>query len=89
MPFIPAGRDRLGFGAKNFIPFNDAQWTTSQQGYGIALRSRGVTAYYDASSFDPLAGPGLDKIKALFQLTGKSLWLVVAAPSYNELPSAK
>jgi hypothetical protein len=83
---IPAGRDRQGWGADWFIPFNDAQWTTPEQGYGIALRARGLTAYFDTSSVDPLGLP-LPEVKALFQLTGTSIWMVIIARSFNEWPS--
>ena len=82
---IPAGRDRRGWGGKWFIPLNDAQWTTSEQGYGIALRARGLTAFFDMSSVDPLGMTPLAGVKALLQLTGRSIWLVLAAPTVNEI----
>jgi hypothetical protein len=91
LPLIPAGRDRQGFGANWFIPFNDAQWTTSGQGYGIGLRSRGPTYYVDLSGYDPLAEapapgqPDLRKVKALLQLTGHSVWLVRVARTMKEV----
>src|SRR4029077_12069346 len=95
LPFIRAGEDRQGYGAINFIPFNDAQWTTSEQGYAIARRSRGLNRYYDASSMDPLdhLGPGtnsaadnqirrgLAAARTLFQLTGSTVWYVATAPT--------
>lgn len=86
---IPAGTDRRGWGANSFIPLNDAQWTTSGQGYGIALKSQGLTAYLDRSSQDPLAGTPLAGLKAGLKLTGSSMWLVLAAASVNDLPSGK
>jgi hypothetical protein len=76
---IPAGRDRQGFGSTWFIAFNDAQWTTSGQGYGIALTSKGRTVYVDLSGADPLSGdPVLVKLKTALKLTGHSVWYVRA-----------
>jgi len=86
---IPAGEDRQGWGSEWFIPFNDAQWTTSGQGYGIALKARGLTAYYDTSSQDPLGMTPLAGVKALLQLTGSSVWMVLAARSLSEFPILK
>jgi hypothetical protein len=91
LPLIPAGRDRQGFGADYFIPFNDAQWTTSGQGYGIALRAKGPTYYLDISGYDPLSEapapgqPDLRKVKALLQLTGHSTWLVRVGRTAKEV----
>lgn len=81
---IPAGRDRRGWGSEWFVPFNDAQWTTSGQGYGIALRASGPTTYYDMSSVDPLSLP-LPELRQAFQLTGRSLWFVAVTTSFDEL----
>lgn len=100
LPFIPADPERPGHernDASKFIPFNDAQWTTSGQGYGIALKTRGVTAYSDFSSEDPLADvTGLSKeearflgnVKQLFQLTGSSVWTVVSGRTLKEIMDA-
>jgi hypothetical protein len=85
---IPAGRGQRGWGAEWFIPFNDAQWTTPEQGYGLALRSRGLTTYVDTSSLDPLGLP-LPEVKAAFKLTGWSVWVVNAAPTSKELQAIK
>jgi hypothetical protein len=82
---IPAELERRGWGYDWFIPFNDAQWTRPGQGYGIALKARGVTMYFDMSSVDPLGLP-LPGVKALFQLTGSSYWFVIVAHSRDEFP---
>ena len=81
---IPA-RGRIGWGAEWFIPFNDAQWTTPDQGYGIALRAQGLTSYFDISSLDPLAGGPLSSVKAAFQLNGGAIWTVLAAPTLQAI----
>ena len=86
VPLVPAGRDRQGFGSNYFISFNDAQWTTSGQGYGIALRAKGPTSYWDFSGLDPLSeAPALRKLKAAFQLTGHSTWYVLAGHTRKDL----
>lgn len=68
---------RTGHGARHFLPFNDAQWTTPGQGYGIGLRRVGPTTYTDDESVDPLTGdPKLLAIKQAFMLTGRSSWTI-------------
>ena len=86
---ILAGRDRQGHGANWFIPLNDAQWTTSAQGYGIALKSRGMTSYLDMSSVDPLGMTPLAGIKALLKLTGRSTWAVLASSTLSDFEPRK
>lgn len=86
---IPAGPDRLGWGAKWFIPLNDAQWTTSGQGFPMALKSKGLTAFFDTSSQDPLGMTPLAGVKQAFQLTGASTWMVLAARTFGEFPFPK
>jgi hypothetical protein len=86
---ILAGRDRQGHGANWFIPLNDAQWTTSAQGYGIALKSRGMTTYLDTSSVDPLGMTPLAGIKALLKLTGTSTWAVLASRTISDFEPRK
>ena len=89
IPFIRAGEDRLGYGARRFIPFNDAQWTTSGQGYGIALRAGGPALYFDGSSVNPLGGTPLAAVKTLFQLTGSTLWAVGVGRTEAEVAELK
>lgn len=84
IPNIPAVGERWRWGTP-FIPLNDAQWTTSGQGYGIALRAKGLTSYFDESSVDPLAGTPLEGVKTLLQLTGKSIWLVLVGRTMSEM----
>jgi hypothetical protein len=99
IPFIPAGEGRQGYGASDFIPFNDAQWTTSGQGYAVVRRSRGLTKYIDASSDSPLvflgqgtnsAGDdqirrGLTAARTIFKLTGGTHWYIAIAPTREGL----
>jgi hypothetical protein len=84
IPFIRAEADRRGYGASLFIPFNDAQWTTPGQGYGIALKAGGPTFYSDLSSQDPLGGTPLAGVKTLFQLTGQTMWAVIVGRTEKE-----
>lgn len=90
VPNIPAEEDRRTKKGKWFIPLNDAQWTTSGQGYPIALKARGSTNFFDLSSWNPLGETDefgrkpLAPLQALFQLTGRSLWVVMAGRSMKE-----
>jgi len=86
IPFIPAEAGRRGYGASRFMPFNDAQWTTAGQGYGIALKAGvGPTFYSDFSSMDPLGGTPLAGVKTLLQLNGQTFWIVMVARTHKEL----
>ena len=47
---IPAGEEQRGHGAKDFLPLNDAQWTTALGKYLIGVKTNGAFRYYDVTS---------------------------------------